>query len=181
MRGFRMAGVTTLMVALVVMLSVADLAAQRGGRGGGERREITDEQRAQWRERMEERRTEREEELREEMGASTDEWKVIQPLLRAVSDKQTEVRVARMSGMGGRRGGGRRGGGMFGEPMAEAQSLQKVLENKDAKAADIKKALDAYRAAVKKLAGELDKAQDALSKVLTQRQVAMLVLRGTLD
>jgi uncharacterized coiled-coil DUF342 family protein len=57
----------------------------------------------------------------------------------------------------------------------------KVLENKDAPAAEIKAKLDALRKERETKEAELKALRDKLRKLVTQRQEARLVLMGILD
>ena len=59
--------------------------------------------------------------------------------------------------------------------------LHKLLENKDAKPEDLKKALTTLRDARAKAKAELDKARKDLQEVLTVRQEAALALTGVLE
>ena len=100
-----------------------------------------------------------------------------------------------MMGRGGRGGPGarpgRNGGGATTPAAGTARQqsdvekkmgdLQKVLDNKDAKPADLKSALSAYRDAREKAKADLAKAQKDLQGVVTVRQEAILVSRGLLD
>lgn len=146
------------------------------GRGGG--RGNFDP--AQWRQRMEEQ-------MKQDLGATDDEWKVIQPKLEKVSNAQRGMRGGMFGMMGGRgRGGpgGDRGpgGDQPQSPVSQASSdLQKVLENKDASAEQIASKLTALREAREKAKVELAAAQKDLKEVLTARQEAVLVVRGLLD
>ena len=83
----------------------------------------------------------------------------------------------------GDRGGRGRGFGFgFGGPMTpEMETLQKVLDNKDATAEEINKALKAVRDARAKQEEELAKARQALREVVTVRQEAKLVMARLLD
>jgi hypothetical protein len=118
-----------------------------------------------------------------------DEWNVIEPLLTKVVQKRMEVSFAGMGGMrammGGNRGGGNRQGGgprMFGmgQPSPEEDALSNALDN-NAPKEEVKTALENLRAARKRKADELAKAQDDLKQVLTLRQEASLVSLGMLD
>ena len=122
-----------------------------------------------------------------------DEWAAIKPLVQKV----TEARMASFAGMGrgmmmggpGRGGpgggpnaqGGPGGGraGMFGQPMPEADALQKSIDAKASKA-EIKAALEKFVAARQAKQNELQQAQDNLRKVLTARQEATATLNGLL-
>ena len=130
------------------------------------------------------------------LGATDEEWKVIEPLFTKVSDLQRQTR----GGMGAMMGGGRRGrggaaagadaGAAPAAPAApaaqpgelpEAAALTTILADANAKPEDIKAKLEAYRAAVKKVNDQLKTAREDLRKVLTAKQEAQLVLMGTLD
>ena len=151
--------------------------------------------------RMEQFRTQMADRMKQALGASDDEWKVLQPRIEKV---QTLSRATRGGGgmgfmmMGGQRGGPQRGGPGGGpsdrppsdrpqsdRPQSEvektSEALQKVLENKDAPAAEIKTALAALREARAKARAELETAQKELREVVTVRQEAQFVAMGLLD
>jgi hypothetical protein len=122
--------------------------------------------------------------IKEQLGASEDEWKVLQPKLEKVFDAQRQT----FAGFGGGRGRGPGGGGGGGgdnqpqTPIAKASAdLRTTLENKDAPADEIAKKLAALREAREKARSELTAAQKELKEVLTQRQEAVLVTNGMLE
>lgn len=119
--------------------------------------------------------------IKEQMGATEDEWKVIQPKLEKVMTAQRESRFA---GFGGGRGG-RGGEGNAEQPqsaVAKASAeLRSTLANKEATADDILAKLKTLREAKEKAHADLVAAQKELKEVLSQRQEASLVLSGTLD
>jgi hypothetical protein len=133
----------------LTMGAVLPLSAQQGGGGGGGggggRGNFDPAQMA----------AQREARLKEQLGATDDEWKVIQPKLQKV----TEARQAQgggFGGFGGMGGGGRRGGAAGGDgaaapaapanPVAAArQELSTVLANKDSTPEQIKAKLEGYR------------------------------------
>ena len=150
---------------------------------------------AQMQQRMEQFRQQMAERMKTTLGASDEEWKVLQPLIEKV---QTLARATRGGGMGFMMMGGRRGGPGGGpgdrpqgdrpqsdRPQSEVEkagaALQKVLENKDAPAAEIKTTLANLREAKAKARAELEAAQKALREVLTVPQEAKLVLEGVVD
>jgi hypothetical protein len=148
----------------------------RGGRGG-------DFDPAQFRERIMQR-------YKEELGASDEDWKVIQPKLEKVMAVQRDARsggggFGGFGGPGGGRGG--RGGDAAGAereqtPVAKASSeLRTALQSKDTPADDIAKRLEAFRAARAKAREDLAAAQKELKEVLTGRQEAQLVVAGMLE
>ena len=145
----------------------------------------------QFRQRMTER-------LKTALKASDEEMGVIAPLIEKVFTKQREAMGGRGFGFGGRRsGGGPSATGTPGAPGAPgangapqgprpgdspaADALQKALDAEGTSTAEIKAKLDAVREARKKALAELEQARADLSKVLTQRQEATLVLMGVLQ
>lgn len=164
----------------------------RGGRGGAGARGNFDP--AQVRARMEQG-------IKDALGATDEEWKVLQPKIEKVTTAQRDARAGGMGMggmMGGRGGRGARGGNAGGAggaapapapadnappqtPVAKASSdLGKILQDKEAKPEDIKAALTALRDARTKAEAELEKAQKDLKEVVTVKQEAQLVLRGLL-
>jgi len=123
--------------------------------------------------------------LKEDLGASEDEWKVLQPKL----DKVMSARRDTWSGFGGFSGRGRgddrdrsRNSDQPESKVAAAQrELRTTLDNKSASADDISKKLKTYREARDKARADLQAAQKSLREVVTQRQEATLVLRGMLE
>ena len=134
------------------------------------------------------------ERMKEQLGASDAEWKVLEPRIEKV---QTLSRQAMgggrmmMGGFGGRGGPGGRGGDTRGgnaRPASEmspvekaASDLRAVLENKDAKPAEVTAKLTAYRAAKQKAKKDLADAQASLKELLTAKQEAQLVMMGMLE
>ena len=165
-------------MAAVLCLGANQALAQANNPGGRQGRGNFDP--AQFRERMMQN-------LREQLEVTDDsEWKAMEPIVQKVMD----ARMASAGGMGRgmfgrRRGGDNNGGdqpqrrGPFGQPMPEADALQKAIDAKASKA-EIKAALDKYVAARKAKQAELEKAQDDLRKVLTSRQEAIATLNGLL-
>ncbi len=144
----------------------------------------------------EERQAQMSKMMQERMGATDDEWKVLQPKIQKVRDLQQ----ASGSGFGnfgnfgnrGNRGNrGDRGDRPAGDQPASqpaqsdtqkaAAALRKLLENKDANPDDLKAALKTLRDARAKAKAELDKARKELQEVLTVRQEAALVSSGLLE
>jgi hypothetical protein len=161
----------------------------QGGQGGG------NFDPAQFQQRMNDR-------LKQALKVSDDEWNVIQPLLQKVQEKQREAGRGGMGGMGGgRRGGGQGGPGGQASPGAqpaadqgnqnnrqnrgggspEADALQTALQNDGTSAEEIKTKLTALRQSRKKSQAELEQARADLSKILTVKQEAALVLMGMLE
>jgi len=124
--------------------------------------------------------------IKERMGATDDEWKVLQPKIEKVQTAQRNSRGGGFGFGGGGRGGNR--GGADAAPAADQSATQKAsaelrttLDNKDASADDIKAKLAALREAREKGKAEVAAAQKELKEVLTQRQEAVLVTMGMLD
>jgi hypothetical protein len=129
--------------------------------------------------------------IRDQLGFTNDtDWSAVQPLIQKVMDARRDVG----SGMGMRmmfrnrggnggngdnaNGGGRRGGS-FGQPSPEAEALQQAIDN-NAPDAQIKQALDKYRASVKDKQAQLEQVQENLRKVLSIKQEAQATLVGLL-
>lgn len=123
--------------------------------------------------------------LKEDLGATDEEWEVLEPRIQAVRESQMKLF------MGGRGGFGRRGGGQSGPggpgmggqnmQMPEADELRTALQNKEAAAEDIQAKLDAYRAARKVVEEQVKTAREELRQIVTPRQEAVLVINGVLD
>lgn len=153
-----------------------------GGRGGAGGRGRFD---------PEQMRQQRAERMREALGATDEEWQVLEPLVQKVQTLSAQARVGgggmRMRRRGGAdaAGGGGRGGPGAEEPQSELQqaqsALQETLANTNASAADISAKLKVLREAREKARQELDVAQKELREVITLRQEAQLVLMGLLD
>jgi hypothetical protein len=175
-------------------------AAQRGDH----QRPTAEEMRA----RMEEWRKRAADQQRVNLGATEDEWKVLQPLIEKVQTLQRSARGGMMGGgfggmtsFGGRGRGGSRDANSTtpaaatppaptnrdGTPreLTETEkattALNDVLKNKDASPTQIAEALTALRAARAKSQLELDQAREELKKVLTALQEAKLVIMGILN
>lgn len=147
--------------------------------------------------RMNEMRQRMSERMKTALGASDEEWSVLQPRIEKVTTLQREGRMGGMMGMMGGRGRGPGRGGPGGEggergpggPEAGPQSeiakasgeLRTTLADESASADSIKSKLEAYRAARKKNQEELSKAQTELRELLDSRQEAQLVMMGLLD
>ena len=137
---------------------------------------------------MAEFRKRRETQMREQLGATEDEWKVLQPRIEKVQQLQRQgmaMRFGRMFGRRGRRPGGER------RPEGEAQrerpdvakkaeALQSLLEDKASAPGAIKAALGAFRKAQEKTELALAAARKELRDVVTMRQEARFVLMGLL-
>lgn len=174
--------VAVMVVAITAMWTSNGFSqARRGGPGGPGGPGGFDP--AEFRQRMEER-------MKDRLGATDDEWAVLQPRLRKVQD----LRAGGMRGMGRFLFGGRGGrGGPGGPPPLPGDtpdSVRKVVEaserlgdlvEQDAAAEDLKAALDTLRGAKREQQQALDKAQQELREVLTLKQEAMMVMMNMID
>jgi len=132
--------------------------------------------------------------VRERLAFTNDtDWAAVQPLIQKEFDARRDVGFGgRGFGGVGRRGGngggsgtnnnaqGGRGGGFGGQSSPEADALQKTLDD-NAPTAQVKVALEKYRAARKAKEAKLAQAQEDLRKVLTPRQEAQAALLGLLN
>jgi hypothetical protein len=121
--------------------------------------------------------------IKSQLGATDEEWTVLEPKLQKVMDLNRDLMAGRF-GFGGR---GRRGGAAetatapttdLGEKI---KALSDTLDNKDADPKDIKQKLDAVRDARERVRSELVKAQADLKDHLSVSQEARLVLMGVLE
>jgi hypothetical protein len=174
--------------AVMLCLAGSDAAAQNnqnpgGQRQGGGRQRQGNFDPAQMQQRMMDRYKERLE------VTDDNEWKALQPLIQKVMDARMAMGTGGGRGAfapGGRRGGGdnnnqanatQRRGPAQANPTAE--ELQKAVDNK-VPASELKAALNKYLDSRKSKRADLEKAQDALRAVLTARQEAIAVLAGLL-
>jgi len=168
---------------LIFSLAQAQDAQQGQGQGRGRGRGNFDP--AQMRE-------QRMNDMKERLGATDDEWKVLQPKLTKVMDAQRESFGGMFGGRGGRGGrGGDRGGDQAQNnrpnntpetKLMKAQSeLRTTLENKTAPNGDVQAKLKAYREARDKARTDLQAAQKDLKEVCSVRQEAALVMAGMLE
>ncbi|MEX0775571.1 MAG: hypothetical protein WD042_07630 [Phycisphaeraceae bacterium] len=145
-------------------------ARQRGG--DGERGRFDPEQ---MRQRMNER-------MKEALGASDEEWKVLQPRVEKVTTLQ---RDARGSGFAGRRRGGPEADAANQPPQTPvakaAEELRTTLEDDKASNDVIKAKLEALRKARADAKVALEAAQKDLREIVSLRQEAQLVSMGILE
>ena len=128
--------------------------------------------------------------VKEQLGASDEEWQVLQPKVEKIMNAQRDARGGFGFGGMGRRGGGGFGGGGGGDRSADQpqsnvekarNDLRNTLQNKDAAANEIADKLKALREAREKAQQDLQSAQKELKDVLTPRQEAVLVSMGILE
>ena len=154
---------------------------QRGNnQGGGRRQRQGNFDPAQFEQRMVER-------YRERLEITYDsEWKAIQPRVQKVLDARMAIESGRRgtSDRGSRSNGGRgqndqssRRGSVPANPAAE--TLQRAINDR-ASNADLKAAAAQYVAFRKSKQADLEKAQEELRMVLTQRQESIAILAGLL-
>lgn len=137
-----------------------------GGPGGGGP--------AQFQQRMMER-------MKTELGATEDEWTVLEPKIQKVMDINRDLQAGPMGGMGGRRGGAAAPAAAEGEVAKATAALRETLQNTDATPEEITTKLTALRDARTKATADLEEARKDLKSVVTPRQEAVLVLAGTLQ
>jgi hypothetical protein len=123
--------------------------------------------------------------LKTQLGATDEEWKVVQPKLQKVLDTRA-VAVITPLNRGGRAGGAARAGGAVApapsNPVTAAQAeLTTVLANVASTSADIEAKLKVLRDAKAKAADDLKAAQKDLLTSLTVKETAVLVNLGYLE
>jgi hypothetical protein len=119
---------------------------------------------------------------RDLLGFGDAEWGAVEPLLRAVLVKQDEVRRSRVSVDRLRKG--TKGTGVpkdDGLPPAIRVFHRKLQGGADVASGEMKRLLDAFRAARAQQDAELKRLRDKLREVLTVRQEALLAATGVLD
>lgn len=129
--------------------------------------------------------------IKEQLGFKDDEWTAVQPLVQKVLDLRRETliggfsfsRIFRRPGSEGssssQRSGSEGNRSPWFTPSPEAEALQKAIDD-NAPAAQVKAALERYRASKKEKEAKLAAAQEELRKVLTARQEAQATLMGLL-
>jgi len=123
--------------------------------------------------------------VKERLGFKDEEWVAVQPLVQKVFDLRRETLTSGFSGFRfGSRSSSSRGGSEGSRspwftPSPEAEALQKAIDD-NAPAAQVKGALERFRAAKKEKEAQLAAAQEELRKVLTARQEALATLMGLL-
>jgi len=181
-------GLAAAVVAMVgTSIALAQERPERGDRRGPPRSP------EEMRQRMEEFRQRMSDRMREQLGASEEEWKVLEPRIEKVREAQRATRgggFRAMRGMFGGRDRGRRGDDdrRGDRPEREqsqieqkAEALQSLLDDENASPASIKAALDAYRKARTQAQQDLEAAQKSLREVCSMKQEAQFVLMGLLN
>ena len=144
------------------------------------------------RQRIEQFRQQMSDRMREQLGATVDEWKILQPRIEKVQQLQRQSRGGFRGMLGFDRGLGGRGGPPDRRREGEAErersdiekkseALRSLLEDESASADSIKAALDALRKARANAQKELAAARKELREVVTSKQEAQFVLIGILD
>ena len=134
-----------------------------------------------WRKRIEGWKKRMEEGMMKKLGVTEEEWQVLKPRIEKV-----QKLMGRKGGRGLRALFGRgRGRSNTDEVKSDAdkasEALNELIENKTAKSADIKAAMEKLRAARKKEAAELLAARKELREVVTVKQEAILFMMQMLD
>jgi hypothetical protein len=126
------------------------------------------------------------ERLRQQLGASEEEWKVLEPKVDKLLQAQQEARAG-VRGMGGGGFGGGRGGFFGGNPGEQSEvqqaaaALRESARDPDVPARDTVIALKDYRSARSKARQRVADAERELKELLTQRQEAILLTNGLLE
>lgn len=164
-------------IGAALCLSAGSLLAQNdnGGNAGGRGLGRGNFDPAQFQQRMMDN-------IRDQLGFTNDtDWSAVQPLIQKVMDARRDVAGPGMRMMFRRPGGDNntRRGGFFGQPSSEAEALQQAIDS-NAPDAQIKQALEKYRASMKEKQAQLEQAQENLRKVLSIKQEAQATLMGLL-
>jgi hypothetical protein len=177
---------------LVTVLGTGLVFAQEGERDRGDRRGPPRDP-EEMRRRFEEFRQRMSDRMREQLGATEDEWKILQPRMEKVQQLQRQSRggFGMMRGRFGRDRGRDRGGDdrrREGEQERErsdveqkTEALRSLLEDENSSSSSIKAALEALRQARAKSQQELATARKELRQVCSMKQEAQFVLMGILD
>lgn len=128
---------------------------------------------------MEQNRKQASEAARNEIGATNEEWSVLEAKVMKIKELQIQETV-------GIRTISVNGAAMPTDDqdtdlLKATAALCKLLANKDSKPEDIKAALESYRRAKAKAKEDLVKARKELKELLTVKQEAKLVLKGLLE
>ena len=116
------------------------------------------------------------------LKATDEEWSVIQPMLEKVQLAQRQAMGSRYSGFHSKDSNSDgKSSSSSRISLPESDALKAALDSEGSSPAEIKSRLEALRAARKAATGELEKAQEELRSVLSQRQEATLVLMGILQ
>lgn len=173
-------GKTTILVAMALTALVCtSVAFSQGGLNRGPGRPLTPEEEKQQKEIMEKYQKQVSKQSQEFLGATDEEWKVLEPKYNKVQTLSTLAQYGSSIVY-------------FGAPPSDQSAsetdlqkataeLGKLLKNKDVKTEDIKAALETYRKARAKIKEDLEKARKELKELLTGKQEAQLVLRGLLE
>jgi len=116
--------------------------------------------------------------IKEALGATDDEWKVLEPKVEAVQKLVTLERMGKSVRQGAAAGDAEQAPGDLEKKVKE---LQKLVETKDTAPKAVKDKLKELRDVREKSKAELKKAQDELRELLTPRQEGQLLLLGLLD
>jgi len=187
----RKTALIALILALVAGTAYIGKTFAQDDSGRGRRGNMTDEER---RERIEQWRAQIADQLRQKLGATEEEWTVLEPMLTNIQTLSGQLQAGGMRSAFAAFGGGRRGRGSEGDDGAEAaeapeqteiqkasQALQELADSETPSTEDLDAALEAYRAARAQIEDDLAVAREELRGVVTLKQEAQLVLMGILD
>jgi hypothetical protein len=124
--------------------------------------------------------------MKERIGATDEEWTVIQPRLSEVMTLQQSARGGMRGMFGPGRGGRNRDGQQSTETVTDpvekaSQELQETLDKEAPSNTEIQNKLLALRGAREQAKQKLVAAQQKLREVLSVKQEAQLVIMGMLD
>ncbi len=145
---------------------------------GGKVTQVTDPE--EMKKMMEEWKKQASKQMQESLGATDDEWKVLEPKIEKVQELAGQV----SGGYGyGRIAFGPGAGDAANVPEVTKKllALRDLLKNKESKPDEVSAALKEYREAKAKAKEELEKARKELKELLTVKQEAALVVRGILE
>ncbi|MCK4276479.1 MAG: hypothetical protein KAX78_08195 [Phycisphaerae bacterium] len=183
-----MALVATVIVGMIVAGQVISQQTQPAGRTERGRDARGQQDADQMRERIERFRQRAAERMKEQLAVSDEEWKVLSPRIEKVQGLLRDSQGRQMRGRDRARSGRRDAAARERTADREqtdvekkSEALRTLLENQQAKPAEIKSAMSALRKARDKSRQELVPARKELREVVTLRQEAQLVLMGLLD
>ena len=118
--------------------------------------------------------------MKKALGATDEEWKVLEPRIEKVKNLSKSIRSGDMMLYGRMIDNGFEFGGKVSDVQKAARELARVLASKDSSPGDIKAAITALHEAKAKAKIELEKALKDLKEIISIRQEAQLIQMGVL-